>query len=198
MSRILVVGEDLLCCSIGEKLVARCLPNWELARASVDTKGVTKLLPSVSRFIDQAIYVQPVLCIADTDGSCPVDIRNSNLPKLVDDRFVFCLAVTEAESWLLGDRRGFAEYFRVPISRIPQRPDKEADPKRLILHLAVNSRVRAFREEMVSTMDQTKQGSGYNTHLRAFVYEKWDPVLAAESSPSLARAVRRIGLLYGS
>ena len=43
MTQILVVGEDALCCALGERLVAACLPGWKLAQTSIDTKGVTKL-----------------------------------------------------------------------------------------------------------------------------------------------------------
>ena len=33
MNRILVIGEDALCCSPGEKVVSRSLEGWEPARA---------------------------------------------------------------------------------------------------------------------------------------------------------------------
>ena len=68
MKRILVVGEDALCCALGEKLVAAALPGWSLAGPAIDTKGVTKLIPALPRYSEQAQFVQPVLCIADTVG----------------------------------------------------------------------------------------------------------------------------------
>ena len=75
MSRILVVGEDTLCCALGERLVAACLPDWQLAQPSIDTKGVTKLQPSLPRYLSLARSLHPVLCIADTDGQCAVELR---------------------------------------------------------------------------------------------------------------------------
>ena len=80
MKRILVVGEDALCCALGEKLVAAALPGWSLAGPAIDTKGVTKLIPALPRYSEQAQFVQPVLCIADTDGQCVKQWLQKNVP----------------------------------------------------------------------------------------------------------------------
>ena len=72
--RVLVVGEDALCCAFGERLVHTILPDWTLARESINTGGITKLKPNLYRYVEQAHHVQPVVCVADTDGRCPVDL----------------------------------------------------------------------------------------------------------------------------
>lgn len=190
--RILVVGEDALCCALGERLVSACLPQWELAGPSINTRGVTKLVPALPRYARQALHVQPVLCIADTDGQCAVDLRERWLPVQADARMLLRLAVTEAESWVLADREGAAKALAVPVSRLPHRPDDEPDPKRLVLALAARSARRTIRDEVVSATDRNKPGSGYNQHLGAFVRSHWNADRAAQASPSLARAVRRV------
>ena len=196
MTRILVVGEDALCCALGERLVTSCLPCWKLAGPAIDTRGITKLLPALPRYAQQARHVQPVLCIADTDGQCAVDLRARWLPVPTEHRMLLLrLAVTEAESWLIADREGAAQALAIPLTRLPHRPDEEPDPKGLILTLAARSKKRAIREEVVSSGDPNRPGSGYNLHLSGFVRSYWDARRAALVSPSLARAVKRIGEL---
>jgi len=195
MKRLLVVGEDALCCALGERLFAACLPGWQLAQTSINTQGITKLVPALERYAKQAKHVQPVLCIADTDGTCAADLLAKWLPSSTHAHFLLRLAVTEAESWLMADRAGFAQVLAVPMNKLPQRPDEEADPKRLLLTLARKSKKRLIRDEVVSSSDASKPGSGYNLHLCAFARTHWNARCAAQSSPSLARAMNRLASL---
>ena len=192
MSRILVVGEDALSCALGERLVEVGLPGWQLAGPSINTKGVTKLVPALPRYVEQAEHVQPVLCVADTDGKCTLDLLAEWLPRRKTDRFLLRLAVTEAESWLLADREGLAVALNVPVTKLPLHPDAEPDPKRLVLNLAKRSKNHRVREEVVSSSDPSKPGSGYNLHLVAFVRSGWEASRAAASSVSLARALNQL------
>ena len=195
MSRILVVGEDALCCVIGEKLVEKALPNWSLASPSINTQGVTKLIPRLERYVEQARYVQPVLCIADTDGKCVLDLLADWQPPDIPFGFVLRLAISEAESWVLADRAGFAEFFNITKNKLPSILDDEPDPKRLLLSLVNKSRNRTFREELVSQSDMNKPGTGYNLHLRKFVGSAWNVDRARDHSPSLNRAFEAIHAL---
>lgn len=195
MSRVLVVGEDALCCAIGERLVAATLPGWSLARESVNTRGITRLVPRLPDFIRQARHVQPVICIADTDRRCPVELIADWMREDGDERFVLRLAVKEAESWLLSDSESFASFLEVPLAKLPRRPDEEADPKRILLNLAARSKSRDIRAEVVSPFDSSKQGSGYNVHLCRYVKATWRVNEARTRSPSLNRAVDRVALL---
>lgn len=190
--KVLVVGEDALCCALGERLVATCLPRWALSQPSIDTRGVTRLEKAVPRYVEQATHVQPVLCIADTDRRCAVDMLDDWLAGGGHPRFLLRLAVTESESWVLADRDAFATALSVSIKNVPRTPDAEIDPKRLLLTLARKSRQRPIREEVVSPLDPSKPGTGYNLHLCAFVRSRWDANRAAMNSPSLERAVRRL------
>lgn len=190
-----MVGEDALCCALGEQIVRTTLPDWHLARASINTGGITKLVPDLPRYIEQARHVQPVVCIADTDGRCPVDLLKQWHRRHTDARFIFRLAVAEAESWLLADYETLAEFFAVPIGKVPDRPDEIRDPKRTILGLARKSKHRQIRAEVVSPTDPEKQGSGYNLHLSTYVRKHWRATQAAMRSPSVARAISSIGML---
>ncbi|MBU6439850.1 MAG: hypothetical protein KGJ03_04740 [Betaproteobacteria bacterium] len=192
MTRILIVGEDALCCALGERLVAQALPGWTLAGPPIDTKGITRLVSSLPRYARQARELRPVLCIGDSDGRCVKQLLGQWLPKEVPDRFVLRLAVAEAESWLLADRHGFAKGLGVPINKLPRHADALADPKLAVLGLVARSSKRMFRDEIVSRVDPTRRGAGYNVHLSAFVRTHWDACRARECSPSLARAWRRV------
>jgi len=189
MSQILVIGEDKLCCTLGERLVAAALPTWKLAAPPIDTGGITKLVPNLPRYIQQATHVQPVLCIADTDNKCAKKLLSAWRPSHTPNSFLLRLAVTEAESWVLADRRGFADIFRVAMNKLPANLDDEQDPKRLILSLIANSKKRLFRDDMISQSDRSKPGAGYNFHLSTFVRSHWDIQRATEHSPSLRRAL---------
>ncbi|WP_157982667.1 hypothetical protein [Simplicispira lacusdiani] len=190
--RILVVGEDALCCALGEKLVAAALPGWSMAGPSIDTKGVTKLIPALPRYVEQAQYVQPVLCIADTDGRCVKEWLQMHAPVRSHKNLLLRLAVNEAESWLLADQEGFAAGLHVEKRKLPRLPDEVLDAKSAVLQALAKSKQRQIRDEAVSRTNQARQGPGYNLHLCNFVKSSWSVERAKQSSPSLDRAFRHL------
>lgn len=190
MSRLLIVGEDQLCCTLAERIVAHALPGWAPAAPAVNTGGVTKLRASLRRYENQARHVQPVLCVADTDGQCALEWLRQWRPPDATPTLILRLAVREAESWVLADRAGFAASMQVPAGRIGRAVDELADPELHVLQLVRGSKGRVLREEMVSATDPCKQGSGYNLHLCHFVRTTWDVARARAALRSLAGAVR--------
>lgn len=197
MNRALVIGEDALCCALGEKLIRSCVPHLNLD-TSINKNGRTKLFPELPRLSGAATPERLVLCIADTDRDCAHIILNQVLPRKVPRTYVFRLAVTESESWALADREMFAKHFRIPVNRIPHQTDPIQDPKHLVITLMRHSKNRIFREEMVSMRDPNKPGTGYNQHLEEFVRDHWRVTNACESSESLQRAVARLQSLAHS
>lgn len=195
MTRIRLVGEDALCCALGERLIAEALPGWSLAGEPINAHGITKLVPSLPRYKQQARHVQPVLCIADTDHRCPVELIRQWSGHEAAEKFVFRLAVSEAESWVLADRHATAEFFGVALKHVPEAPERVSDAKRAVLRLAALSRNRPIRQEMVSPVDAHKPGSGYNLHLRKLVAGPWQPSRAAGNCESLDRALQRLRVL---
>ncbi|MDR2219000.1 MAG: DUF4276 family protein [Methylobacillus sp.] len=191
-----VIGEDGLCCALGEKLATE-IAGCTLAQPVINTNGVTSLKKSISRYLDTT-HVCPVLCLADTDGKCAVRLLRSWLPKHASSSFILRFAVTESESWLLADREGLADFFGLSQSLLPRRPDDLADAKRELLDLARRSKKRLIRQEVVSSKDLRKPGEGYNIHLCDFVTRHWQPLRAITNSPSLERAVNRLKQLRES
>lgn len=64
---------------------------------------------------------KPVILLTGLDVTqCPPMLKNSLLANQEqNDDFILNIAVDEAEAWLMADREGFAEYFGIPISEIP-------------------------------------------------------------------------------
>lgn len=193
MNRVRVVGEDALCCALGERLIGDVLPDWTLGGESINVGGRTKLVSSLRRYLQQARHVQPIVCIADTDHQCPVELLHRWMPPhAAHDQFVLRLAVSEAESWVLADREGSADFFGVALRHIPRNPELEPDAKRVVLGIARRSKKRLIRVEMISPADPSKPGNGYNHHLRRLVSENWQSTRASANSTSLRRAIERI------
>ncbi len=192
MKRVLVVGEDALNCALGERLVESAMPGWSLAALPINKRGVTKLVRDLPRYVAQARYVQPVVCIADTDGNCVKDLLADWSLTSPPETFHLRLAVKEAESWVLADRDCFARHFKVPLNKVPCQTDDIEDPKRLLLQLVSKSHVREYRDEMISSTDRSKTGRGYNLHLCTFVRDTWGARQASAGSLSLKRSLARL------
>jgi hypothetical protein len=179
-----------LSCALGEKIVGATLPNWGLARDSINTNGITALVRSLPRYAQLARNLYPVLCVADTDGHCPVKLLSKWLPDGATKDLSVRLAVTEAESWLLADP-AIADFLQVPQNRLPRQPDSVRDPKSAVIQLAKRSKNRMLRTEMVA-QGRDGPGAGYSLHLRQFASTGWNPLRAASGSPSLHRSIATI------
>lgn len=192
MNSLVLVGEDELCCALGVRLIEHMLPDWTLAVEPINKRGVTKLKADLPRYVQQALHVQPVLCVADTDGACPVTLRQQWLPQTVPQSFLLRLAVTESEAWVMADRPAFAKAIGVSEASVPRDPENLPDAKREVLRLAARSSKRRVKEEMLSLQDINKPGTGYNKHLCSFVRHGWRASVARESSDSLNRAIQAL------
>lgn len=196
MTRFVVIGEDDLTCALGERIAATLLPGWSAAASPIRAGGISKLIASLQRYNRFATNLAHVLCVADSDGLCPVTLLSNWFPNGHSERFLMRLAVVEAESWALGDRHAIADFFQVPLNVIPHAPDELTDPKRELLRIVSRSRARRFREEMIlPSSGMGRPGAGYNVHLRRFVESRWDATQAEQNSPSLRRAMNRVRAL---
>lgn len=198
MSQVILVGEDTLCCALGLRLVAHALPGWTVPIDPIVAGGVTKLAPELPRYQAVAQRGPCVLCIADSDQHCPVELVASWLgPHPSAARFVLRLAVREAESWVLADRAGMNRHFKVPLGKLPRQPDELADPKTDLLRCVARYAPMALRREMVHQGTPLRRGVGYKAGLRSYMANTWGPERAAVQSPSLQRALIGIAGLAG-
>lgn len=193
MTRVVLVGEDGLCCALGRRLLQHALPRWSLAMDPIDKRGITKLVADLHRYAQAARHGPAVLCIADTDGRCPLTCVEQWLPQNAPPGFLLRLAHAEAESWLLADPLGLHTHFGIRQGQVPPSPDDRADPKGDLLALIERYGRSAVRREMVQRRgDALRQSTGYNVHLATFASDTWEPDRASTRSPSLRRALGRI------
>lgn len=141
-----------------------------------------------------AARFSPWLVLTDLDNShkCPGELVADWLPEQ-ESLLVFNVAVVELESWILADRERAGEFLGVSVAKIPHTPDEITDPKQFLINLARRSRRRDVREGLVP-----RDGSGatvgptYVADIRDYGAHRWRPDVAAESSPSLARCLKRL------
>lgn len=196
---VFIIGEDDLCCSLGEALVMQSGIKAKI-EYSQPTGGFGKFKEKITSMNTVANNVMPVLMIADADqDTCEVRQRNLWMPKHPSENLSLRLAVRESESWLLADRDGFSKFADISPDLIPRAPDSTENPKELLLQLIKKSRKRQLREEMLPSKGvRSKMGLGYNMHLRDFVTNYWSADRAAINSPSLARSIPRIATLLAT
>lgn len=136
---------------------------------------------------------KPFVVLTDLDEAiCPSHLITSWLLGAPSPNLIFRVAVREVEAWLLADSNNLAGFLRVAEARVPQDPERLADPKAALIELAAGSTVKKIRENLLPRRGSTaKQGPGYNECMTTFVRDNWDVRAAAMVAPSLERALRR-------
>ena len=164
----------------------------ELASPCVVKRGVAnldKLIPGLAH----TTILNPWIVFRDSDAQCPVEIREKLIGSRVHgDGFELRIACSMTEAWLLADTDGFAEFFKVPVKKLPQAPDSLPHAKQELLRvcqLAPNS----IRKDMVHF--DGSAGPLYVKRLNDFARDRWDVTCARLTSPSLDRTIVRLAQL---
>lgn len=167
-------------------------PNIKIG-TSYGMKGKDYLREKVNG-LNKAAAGCPFLVLTDLD-------KIECVPMLITDWFetsmspnlLFCVAVREVESWLLGDRFSIAEYLGINESLIPENVDEVSDPKEFILNLARRSRRQNLKHDLLPRHGSTaKIGPNYNGQLINYIRTKWDPQRASNHSSSLHRTIEKL------
>ena len=197
MQSLVVATEDAL----SEAVMLRILTEFPsiIVGACLRRGGNGYLRSNMSKFCEAARKM-PLLVLTDLDTfSCPQALRAQWLSRLhPPPGLLLRVAVREIEAWVLADHDAIMSLMgKVVKSRLPDQPDAAPDPKQSLLTLAR----RAPRDVRIDRIAErgaiARQGVGYNARLCALIRETWNPHRAAERSPSLHRAIRRIGELAG-
>lgn len=194
---MILAVEDTLSEAVARKLLSVVRPEISVTVA-MGHQG-RGYLQNRARELNRTAASVPVLLLADLDRPlpCPPDLIASWLSAPAQRLLLFRIAVMEIESWVLADRGRFASFLSVPDHRIPANTDEIPQPKEFIVNLARRSRRKDIREDLVPAPGSTSSvGPAYNPRLAVFVDETWNPVTASEASPSLARAVTRLGSAF--
>lgn len=145
--------------------------------------------------INKACHGFPYLVLTDQDTGrdCPPGQIERWIRGGVHPNLLYRFATMEVESWVMAHRECFARFLSVSSKKIPRHPDEIPQPKEFLINLARKSRKRRLREDLVPAPGATsKVGPDYNGRLCEFVQNHWRAEIAAEYSPSLARALRRL------
>lgn len=152
--------------------------------------GRTKLDPKLLNYC-RAARETAWIVFRDSDGHCPVSLREQLLAKVPENPlFLFRIVHTMTEAWLMADAKGFASYFKVKQGRVPASPEDVSQAKQTFLGLCLQSQSRNIREEVVRKDGQP--GPLFVHHLNEFATTHWQVDRAAEASPSLRRAIAAI------
>jgi hypothetical protein len=153
-----------------------------------------------ARELNRAAQSVPVVMLIDLDRRvpCAFDLMQEFLGTPKNPRLIFRVAVMEIESWILADRDAFAEFLRIPAHRIPAVTDEIDQPKEFVVNLARKSRSKQIYEDLVPAAGSTATvGPAFNSRVGEFVRGGWSSSRAAQSSPSLLRALSRIREAFG-
>lgn len=136
----------------------------------------------------------PFVVLTDLDDSpCAAGKLSEWMPAEPHPNLIFRVAVREVEAWLLADVTNLASFLGVSSRHIPESPEGLTDPKAALIGAAMRSRSKEIKQRMIPRTGGTAtQGPDHNGCMGEFVRTRWDPVVASERSPSLARAMRRL------
>jgi len=189
---ITLVYEDELSGSCIRKIL-NTLGNKFIICESYNKGGYGYIKKNINAFIN-ASKANPFLVLTDLDNySCPLDLIRKWIKKPTNSNFIFRIAVTEVESWLLSDKEGFSDYFNVSINLIPTESEKDKNPKKTLIDIVKKSKIREFREDIIP-LKHARVGPNYNNRLNDFVSNHWSIERAIKNNNSLQRAYNHLNL----
>lgn len=191
MTPIAIATEDELSEAVALRLVAEIHVPHEITHL-LRKNGFGYLRSRMGNWCQMAQH-RVVLVVTDLDqGHCVVELcQQWQADQPMAPHLVLRVAVREVESWVLADHLAMRELIG-PRGVLPPKPDELPDPKLALLHLAKGA-PRAVRNDLFRDVGgQPRQGLGYNARLVEWVRTRWNPELAAERSPSLARVRKRL------
>lgn len=192
LREVQLVVEDELSEAVLRKLVNHSAHNLSIYGVYL-TGGFGKIKSNIERF-KNASNAMPHIVLTDLDRhECvPSMLKNWGVGT-IPQGLLFRVAVCEVEAWLLADREGFAKYLNLPLTKIPQYPEQESDPKQVLFNVVRKCKKRRLVEEIVPAAGSSASlGPLYNQRMCGFVRESWNIQRASINSDSLTRAIARI------
>lgn len=199
---VYIVGEDDVTKTIIQKLINYCSEKYNII-SSLPARGgrIKSMVGNFNLLSDQT----PVILLTDLDtyDCAPILINTWFRDLTKNPNFLVRVAIDEAEAWLMADREGFSNYFKVPITRIPTSKSllkrkpviREMDfPYKSSLYMMreiiPHTSKQDFKISLVAK-DGISKGAEYNSSLVPFI-DQWDIENAIENSYSLERTVNRL------
>jgi hypothetical protein len=162
----------------------------------VSSSGGSSVLDKKILRWNQPSNIQPILVLRDWDqrdnAGCVPELLDKVLGgRLVASGLVIRVPVRSIESWLLADIAAFNSYFGT--SKLPTKPDDEANPTESLVLACRKSKMKWVRDEIVPRPKSGRPvGTFYEPRIIDFAMNHWDPIRASSNSPSLARSLARL------
>jgi len=200
--KLFIVGEDAVTYTIIKKILTHCSNNFEIISELPARGGQVK---SQIKQYNKLSETYPVILLIDLDNNdCAPQLLNK-LISVKNKNFIFNIAIDEAEAWLMADREGFADYFKINLKEIPVAClKKQGGGKALtemnfsvksswfLTHeLIKKSRSSEFIQQLTPKPNASK-GPEYNPCILPFIENKWNIDNACKNSDSLNRMITRI------
>lgn len=190
---ITLLTEDAPSEIVAERLVRHVDPEAVVTNR-LGRRGIGYIRTNLRNF-NQAAGGMRIFVLVDRDRmeNCPVELIREWLGGPQHPNLVVRFAEMETEAWIMADRDRIARFLDIPANRVPQYPDQLSDAKQSLVNLARGSRSSRIRDDMCPSEGfSTIVGPAYNQRLEEFLRTSWRVDAAAEVSPSLQRAQRRI------
>jgi hypothetical protein len=201
-----IVGEDDVTKTIIQKLLFYSSKNVKIISDLPARGGKIKSL--VEKFNNLSEF-NPVILLTDLDtyDCAPTLLNNWFIKNPRKPNFIVRIAIDEAEAWLMADREGFADYFRVPIDKIPtSKAVSKFRPSPIEMNFPYKSSLYMMKEIIPFTSNSTfktkliakdgiSKGPEYNTSIIPFI-DAWNIQNASKNSSSLDRTVIRLKTFF--
>lgn len=195
----LVVAEGALEIPVAKRLLKEVGIDFSSAHF-IDKGGRTRFWPSLQKLHAACASIGTIFALGDLEGErCAPALIKKHVKEPLHRAFVVRIAERMLEAWLLADAERIAAFLNAPVAKIPAQPDREHQPKRVIVNLARQYGTRALVEDLVPEAGLSGiVGPGYTLRMHDFIERSWRPTAAQNRSPSLARALRALARLQDS
>lgn len=183
MKSLIIVGEDDVTRAILIRILAETGLPYSILREEPVRGGQVESVELIAKYNRLALSY-PVILLTDLDNEdCPIAILNRHFketsPK--NEAFVFRIAVSEAEVWLMADRQGFSNFLGIDESFIPglkglnpRNPlnvelEFPFKPSLYLMKTILPSSVRADLKRQLTPIKGARKGPEYNSALLPFI-----------------------------
>jgi len=200
--KVYIVSEDAVTSAIIKKILAHCSDSFEIIIELPARGGQIK--NKIQEFNKLSKH-HPVILLTDLDSDTCAPILLNRLIQNKNDKFIFNIAVDEAEAWLMADIEGFASYFKIKITDMPfSHQTKQGGRKPLTeMYFACKSSWYLTNElikksksaeyiRQLTPKPGASKGPEYNSCMLPFIENAWDIENACQNSDSLSRMIARV------
>jgi hypothetical protein len=204
--KIYTVGEDSVTFAIIKRILAYCSDDFEIITELPARGGQIK--SKISEF-NKLSATCPVVLLIDLDNCGCAPLLVKQLISNKNNNFIFNIAVDEAEAWLMADREGFADYFKIILEDMPTTHQTKQGGRKILteMNFAYKSSMFLTHElikkskhpEFIRQLTPKKgaaKGPEYNSCMLPFIQNIWNIDSARQNADSLNRMIVRLQNLF--